>query len=286
MGAKGRGRFGRRSPVWKDDIADAFLAVLRATGNAQAAIRAVGHGNMFYRRKREDPVFARRWAEMASAADRDLRAQRDSARSPFPARAEGPPAAAPGPEPFTLPPPAAKVRSAQPEPVIRRNRGGRLQLALPREGAWTAEIEASFLAHLRECGNFIAAARAVGFHFTTVYERMRQWPGFAEDVAEALREIDVRLEYQLIAHANAVLHHAGEPRPEGEAETPFDPDSAIRILTFLDRRRAGRTGRGPRKGPPERSFEEAVESILAKVEAIERHRELIAKKTDREEGND
>ena len=46
---------------------------------------------------------------------------------------------------------------------------------------------------------------------------------------------------------------------------------AIRILAFLDSRKGGRTRRGPRKGPPERSFEQAVESVLAKIEAIERH---------------
>ena len=48
-----------------------------------------------------------------------------------------------------------------------------------------------------------------------------------------------------------------------------------RIIGFLDKRKDGRTTRGRRKGPPERSFEEAVESILGKIEAIERHEKLM-----------
>jgi hypothetical protein len=55
---------------------------------------------------------------------------------------------------------------------------------------------------------------------------------------------------------------------------PFDPEAAMRILGFIDRRRAGNTTRGRRKGPPERSFEEAVESVLQKIAAIQRHKRL------------
>lgn len=283
MGKRGRGRWGRRSAVWRDDVADAFLAVLRETGNAEAAIRAIGHGDMFYRRRREDPDFARRWEEAAAAADLDLRARREAAQSPFPG---GPaPEPATGTEPFVLPSPAAKSVPAPPEPLIRRNRAGRLQLALPREGDWSAEIEARFLAHLRRCGNFMAAARAVGFHFTSIYERMRQWPAFAAEVEEALREVDVKLEYALVGHASAVLRRPGDPAPEGEEELPFDPAMAMKILAFIDARRAGRTMRGRRKGPPQRSFEEAVESILAKVEAIDRHRKLMKERQEKEGGD-
>jgi hypothetical protein len=161
--------------------------------------------------------------------------------------------------------------------VIRRNRAGRLQLALAREGDWNSEVEARFLAHLRASGNFQAAARAVGFHFTSIYERMRQWPAFAHDVDEALREAGARLDYALVAHAHALLRKPGEPRPDGEDEAPFDPGTAMRILAFIDKRRERRTVRGRRKGPPERTFEEAVESILAKVEAIERHEAMKEK---------
>lgn len=284
MAKRGRGRHGRRSPVWSPELGEAFLAILRETGNAQAAIRALGHGDMFYRRRREDPVFAARWLEAAEAADLALRARRDAAQSPFPSEPDEGPVPPLPLEPCVFPRPAAKAKPAVREPVIRRNRAGRLQLALTREGDWNSDVEARFLAHLRRSGAFLAAARAVGFHFTTIYERLRQWPAFARDVEEALREADVRLEYALVGHAHALVRRPEELRPEcDDDEVPFDPVMAMRILAFIDARRDGGRVRGRRKGPPERTFEEAVASILGKIEAIERH-EKLAKERGKEGG--
>jgi hypothetical protein len=258
--------------VWSDDLGDAFLAILRETGNAEAAIRALGHGDMFYRRRREDPVFAARWLGAAEAADRELRARTEAARNPFPDRPNGPP---PPVEPCAFPEAAATAKPALCEPVIRRNRAGRLQLALTREGDWNSDVESRFLAHLRRSGAFLAAARAVGFHFTSIYERLRRWPAFARDVEEALREADVKLEYALVGHAHALVRAPEEPPAEGEEDDPpFDPVMAMRILAFIDARRGGRV-RGRGKGPPVRPFEEAVASILRKIEAIERHEKLL-----------
>lgn len=281
MGRRARGRGGRgRSRVWSRKLGEAFLAILRETGNAETAIRALGHGAMFYRRRREDPVFAARWLESVESADRALAARRDSARSPFPARPGAPP---PPLEPCAFPEPGAKAKPARREPVIRRNRAGRLQLVLTREGDWNSDVEARFLAHLRRSGAFLAAARAVGFHFTSIYERLRQWPAFARDVEEALSEADVKLEYELVGHAHALVRRPQEPRREDEeadedsdsdSDVPFDPVMAMKILAFIDARRAGGRVRGRRKGPPERTFEEAVASILGKIEAIERHEKL------------
>jgi hypothetical protein len=283
MAKKGRGRHGRRSPVWSEELGDAFLAIVRETGNAQLAIRALGHGDMFYRRRREDPVFAERWLKAAESADRDLGVRTEAARNPFPARPNGPP---PPLEPCAFPEPAAKAKPAAREPVIRRNRAGRLQLALTREGDWNSDVESRFLAHLRRSGAFLAAARAVGFHFTSIYERLRQWPAFAGDVEEALREADVKLEYALVGHAHALVRRADEPPPEGEEEeeVAFDPVMAMKILAFIDARRGGRTMRGRRKGPPERTFQQACESILAKIEAIERHEEMMKARKERDGG--
>ena len=49
----------------------------------------------------------------------------------------------------------------------------------------------------------------------------------------------------------------------------------MRILLSSTGGRPADSGGRPRKGPPERTFDEAVESILAKIEAIERHRKLM-----------
>jgi hypothetical protein len=144
----------------------------------------------------------------------------------------------------------------------------------------TSEIEADFLRILRATGNFSASALAVGFQPASVKARMKAWPAFAAEVEAALEEASVTLEYRLIGHAHALLRRPGEAEAAGiaEEEAPFDPAAAMRIIGFLDARKAGRTTRGPRKGPPERALETAVASILAKVEAIERHEAMMAKR--------
>ncbi|HYN45737.1 MAG TPA: hypothetical protein VES64_03510, partial [Allosphingosinicella sp.] len=123
----------------------------------------------------------------------------------------------------------------------------------------------------------------------------------------ALAEASVQLDYQLVAYAHKLLRAPGtvpgDPGtgtvpemgtvpggcPADADALPFDPDRAMRILAFLDRRRGRGTGRGRRKGPPERSFDEAVASVLAKIEAIERHekgkREAPPIRHSREGGN-
>ena len=161
--------------------------------------------------------------------------------------------------------------------MIRRVRGGRLQITLTRNGHMTADIEAEFLRLLRITGNFSASARAVGFQPASVTHRMKTWPAFAAACREALDEASVRLEYELIGYAHALLRRPGEAAEAGidEGDVPFDPKEAMRIIAFLDSRKAGRTTRGPKKGPPERTLEEARDSILRKIEAIERHREMM-----------
>src|SRR5207237_8132404 len=127
----------------------------------------------------------------------------------------------------------------RPEPVSRRNRAGRLQGTFARDGHWTSDIEADFLARLAATGNFDACARAVGFQPASVHERVRKWAAFRASVDEALEEADTRLEFGLIAHAHALLRRPGEARPEGEAEVPFSPGEAMRILAFIDALRGG-----------------------------------------------
>jgi hypothetical protein len=114
----------------------------------------------------------------------------------------------------------------------------------------------------------------VGFQPASLRERVRRWPAFARACDEALAEAEVALNHALVAHAHALLRTDGVVSAEGESEPlPFDPVSAMRILGFLDARRGGRMGNGRRKGPPGRSFEEAVESVLAKIRAIQAHKQ-------------
>jgi hypothetical protein len=318
MGKSGGGRGGRRS-AWTAELGEAFLALLRETGNARAAARALGHPNLFNIRMRRDPVFRRACRAAEAEADARLRLS----EGPFPAMgdpfaATPEPAAEAGPvppedgdspaghkRPRRPPPPAKKTKAplatdpealggclrpgrkrkpSRPQPVLRRNSKGRMQVRLALEGHWTEEIEADFLARLRATGNFDACARAVGFQPSSVHERERKWAAFARDCEQAFAEADVTLTYRLTAHAHALVRRPGEAKAAGieEEEVPFDPAEAMRILARLDARKYGRSGKGRRKGPPERTFEQACRSILGKIEAIERHEAWVKEREDRE----
>src|SRR5205085_53267 len=112
-----------------------------------------------------------------------------------------------------------------------------------------------FLALLRATGNFAASARAIGFQPASLHQRAEKWPAFGRDCRAAQDAADVQLDYALVAHAHMLL---GMGRVEGappEVDVPFDPEAAMRIIAFLDRRKAGLTG-GRHKGAPERSFDE------------------------------
>ena len=288
MGARKAGRPKRRKRgVWGPGIKNKFLRLLRRSGNARAALKIVGHANMFYKRRRRDRVFAREWAEAVAAADARL----STAESAFPGDERArrlPPRNLPG-DPAALLGKGEKRKSGKPQAVIRRTSNGRLQITLARDGQVTAEIEADFLARLRATGNFNASARAIGFEPHSLYDRYRKWAAFARDCDAALDAASVQLDFTLVAHAHALLGTPGAAEPandnEPAEEVPFDPVTAMRILSFIDRRRGGRTARGPRKGPPERRFEEACDSVLNKIEAIERHDEMKKKRAAGETGD-
>lgn len=275
---------GRRG-VWGEEIRARFLAMVRETGNVAATLRVIGHPNMFYKRRRRDPAFAREWAEAVAGADEAL----SGAESAFPGAGteEGMGTGTSSCPRFTgtaeelggFLRPGRKRAQARPQPVIRRTSSGKAQIGLAREGHMTAESEAEFLALLRATGNFAASARAIGFQPASLHQRERQWPAFARDCREAVEAANVQWDYALVAHAHMLLG-TGPSTALGtngvEVEVPFDPEAAMRIIAFLDRRKAGRAG-GRHKGAPERSFDEVMDSILGKIEAIERHEAMFGK---------
>ncbi|HEX8064330.1 MAG TPA: hypothetical protein VF535_14090 [Allosphingosinicella sp.] len=275
---------GRRDRVWTVELGERFLTLVRETGNARAAARALGHKELFNNRMRRNPAFRARVREAAAEADSRLRGTGSPFLFPFGIKGKLPtdPESLGG---YLRP---GRKPAGEPEPVLRRNSRGRMQVTLTREGHWTSAIEAEFLARLAATGNFNACALAVGFQSATVHDRVRKWPAFARECERALTEADVVLTYRLTGHAHALVRRPGEAEALGidEGEVPFDPLTAINILSRLDARKNGRTGKGRRKGPPQRTFEEAVESILAKVEAIERHREMMKARAASEGGDD
>jgi hypothetical protein len=287
--ADGRKKRGRPDRVWTEELGEKFLALVRETGNAGAAARALGHPYLFDNRMRRHPDFRNACRAACAAADARLsRAESPLLASAGPCPPRGGPGLGSPTEYKGEPPddsaslggmmrPGPKREPAQPEPVLRRNCQGRMQVQLSREGQWNSAVEADFLALLRATGNFGACARAVGFLPTSVHQRERAWPAFARECEQALAEADVALTYRLAAHAHALMRRPGEAEAAGieEEEVPFDPVMAMKILSHIDARKYGRSGKGRRKGPPERTFEQACNSILAKIEAIERHEQMM-----------
>lgn len=262
----GAARFG---PVghFTPELADTFVALVEETGNYRAAARTLGHKHLFNNRMYRDPAFRARCEAAAASADARLR------------EAGGPRLA---PVEIKSMPPEGGDPPQRREQIIRRTSNGRLQISHVRDGCITSAVEADFLARLRATGNFDASARAVGFQPSSFYRRLDEWPAFAHDCRAALDAAEVMLDYRLVAHAHALLLKTGEADETEIDAVPFDPEAAMRIIAFLDRRKAGLTG-GRHKGPPERSFDEVMEGILAKIEAIERH-EAIYSKEDKGDG--
>jgi hypothetical protein len=263
----GAARFG---PVghFTPELGDAFIVLVEQTGNYRAAARTLGHRHLFYNRMYRDPAFRARCESAAALADARLRGAGGPRLAPVEVKAM---------------PPAGGDPPPRREQIIRRTSNGRLQISHVRDGCITSAVEADFLARLRATGNFDASARGVGFQPSSFYRRIDDWPVFARDCRAALDAADVMLDYRLVAHAHALLLKSGEAEEQEIEAVPFDPEAAMRIIAFLDRRKAGRSG-GRHKGAPERSFEEVVESIMSKIEAIERHEAMFGKEDEGGEG--
>ena len=241
---------------------DRFLEVLGQTGNRRFAAEAIGVEPRLMDQRREfDPLLDRQWEEALDQADRRL------------AGAAGPFDCAGGRE----------------LNVIKRGRGGRTQIVASGPKRWNRGVEDRFLSALGMCGNIAAAARSVGFSESSVWHRRAKWPEFARAMEEVLEQAEVRIEFRMAAMgsdlAAAALSEGGKERPSaapagsgqaspGTSEAPpFDRDFALRFLKWREEKRQGRSKR-PRGGSAARepSIGEVKESILRKIDAIERHR--------------
>ncbi|HWH16743.1 MAG TPA: hypothetical protein VNT77_00165 [Allosphingosinicella sp.] len=224
-----------------------FLEVLALTGNLRAAAEEIGvHRRSVERRRDRDPAFAVDWAAAIEAATARL----SEAQGQFEGVSDGD---------FEM---------------IRRGPGGRPQIVATGRGRWSKRIEDRFFAVLEATGNVSAAARAVGFTTQHIGERRRQWPAFARRWEEALEQAEAALEFRLVCLGNNLDPSA--PAGEGRAAMPeppqekFDPQFALQFLKWREEKKAGRGRRG--RAPREPGIEEVKESILRKIEAIERHR--------------
>jgi hypothetical protein len=250
-----------------------FLEVLGQTGNRRLAAEAIGVEPRLMDQRREfDPLLDREWREAVAQADRRL------------AGSSGPLDCIGGAEPM----------------VIRRGPGGKLRIVKAGPKRWSRPVEDRFFAHLARSGNIAASARAVGFSGSCIAQRRRQWPAFAGRMEEALEDAEVELEFRMVrelagnrseegdhAPAGAPREETrGTPPPVAAQERPFDMDAAMRFLKWREEKRQGGGRRDHRRRPqnPDKTFEEAVGSVLRKIEAIERH-EAREKRRAEEQGD-
>ena len=153
--------------------------------------------------------------------------------------------------------------------LIHAGRHG-TQLVSTRGHRWSDEAEELFLNHLAATANVSASARACGFSAEALYARRRKDGAF-------LQRWDVALA-QGYAHMEALLLQRSIEALEGFAPDPDTP-IVIRDLTARDvltllghHRRAVEGGPRSKRWARRKSFEESRDSILNKLEAIERAR--------------
>lgn len=253
----GEGKKGARAPRMRlsAEQRDRFLKVLEQTGNRRFAAAAIGvEPRLMDQRRRFDKLLDEGWEAALAEAERRL---------------------APATGPFDC---AGAGRMN----VVRRGAGGRTQIVAAGAKRWSRPLEDRFLAILGMCGNVRAAARAIGFTESSVWQRRRKWLDFAQRMEETLEDAEVRLEFRLATLGNdldaASLEEEGAATSAGESSEgqvsvepdPFDPDIALRFLKWREDKRRGLQCEGKRWQRP-RTLEEVGESILRKMDAIERY---------------
>lgn len=242
----------------------AFLEHLRRSGNQAAAARSVGFDRSApEQRRKRDAAFELECRAALEEASRRLAGAAD---------------------------PWGHDGDAEFE-TVRRSCDGRTKIVRTRARMWSRRAEDLFLDTLRGCGNISAAARAVGFSTTMIWQRRRKWPAFARRVEEALEEAELVLEFRLATIGNDRCPIDGEPgdaaaAPQADAEERprFDPEFALRFLKWREEKRRGRPVRGAWAGEP-RDVEGMRERILTQINAIKRRseREQLAEGWTRDE---
>jgi hypothetical protein len=231
-----------------------FLGALARTANAglSAQMAGVDRATAFGLRKR-DPGFAAAWVRA-----------RDWGRAR--AKAAGRPVFAGG-----RPRPAGPAEALDPRPLkVRRCRHGGTEIVRCGEGRQSPESDLIFFSNLAAGYGVRRSAAAAAFSTNAVYARRMIDPDFAARWVAARDQCVARNDMLLIDSVPRTL----DPDVTEAAEDLPRPTiaEAIRIQR-LYRRRDDNEGKGGRRGygAPPRSAEDAIKSVLDKIEAIERH---------------
>lgn len=157
--------------------------------------------------------------------------------------------------------------------AVRYSKGGYARLVRTSGARWSEAAEKVFLDVLAASCNVKMAADASGFSTRAIYKRRMKCAAFHRRFEAAREQGFARLEMELIRTAadsmEGIEFDADRPLPK------MTVDDAIRLLKAHKRQVAGEWRRHP-GGVRERrkSIEEMRVSILRKVEAIKRAREL------------
>lgn len=132
----------------------------------------------------------------------------------------------------------------------------------------TRAVQAAFLDHLAGTCNVRASARAAGVDHTAIYALRRRDTRFAEEWLGALKAGYDLLETELVGHAMA----GGGAREIEDGAGRVDVDIAMKLLTAHRNAMQGKPHKG---GTPLKrvTSEETDKIILARIAAIQRHRE-------------
>lgn len=154
------------------------------------------------------------------------------------------------------------------ELVVRRGPAGK-QVKRARKDGWTARKRGIFLDHFRATCNVTASAREAGMGLRSVFRLRNRDPQFADAWDAALRDADARLTGKLIVYAETQGKAPADAPPGSDASdiANFDPELALRMLSYHRERLAGRRRRG---GAPKRvaTEEETDAEIMRLLKAL------------------
>lgn len=231
----------------------AFLTYLSQTGNQTLSA--------------ERARVSRRWAQLLRKQDPDFDAACRAAVAA--AKAHFDKLSASG----TNVPPAGWRHLDGAELVVRgcggASGGRRVQIARASVREWTPRVERRFLAALSATCSVTAACAEVGMWPGSAYSHRRRWQAFARAWDSAIEEGQIRLEMALLERGGNVF--SDEELPEPCPITEMTAEDALALLKF--RRGLERSGKWSRWKHRPRSLDEVRDSILRKIEAIERHAE-------------
>ena len=197
----------------------AFLAALARTGNTRLAARELGvHRSTYFKRRAKSKSFAAAWDAALTTAHRSLK----NSSPGFPGEGDraqrgGGAGRRPNLNPKSGPAlrRSAKLRTEGGEPLIIRQKSGRLQLRQALPGRITAAAEQLFFRTLSATANIRFAAEAAGFAHTSFLYRKRRSRRFAAEARRSIVRAQAAMARAAAAATRAHLAHLRAHPPTG-----------------------------------------------------------------------